>query len=114
MAAQPSREESWFSGDLLGIWALSVCGVIICGAVAWIGLRMGLCDSSRSADAAMYCDNGGWEASGIGVVGAIGLALAIPVLALATDRRRLFRLGLIFPAVLLAGDIVFSLAVAIP
>jgi hypothetical protein len=114
MAEQPSREGSWFSSDLLGIWALSVCGVIICGAVGWIGLRMGLCDSSRSADAATYCDNGGWEASGIGVVGAIGLALAIPVLALATDRRRLFRLGLIFPAVLLAGDIVLSLAAAIP
>jgi hypothetical protein len=108
------REAPWFSNELLGVWAISVCGVIIGGVLGWVALRIGLCENARSADSATYCNDGGWEASGVGVAGAIGLALALPVLALATDRCLLFRLGLVLPAAVLAADIGLSLAVAIP
>lgn len=114
MELDQPREESWFSSELLGVWALSLCGVIIGGVVSWVVLGLGLCENSGSADSATYCQDGGWQAAGIGVLGSIGLALVLPLLALATDRRMLFRLGLIFPPILLAADIVLSLVVAIP
>ena len=114
MELHPPREQSWFSSELLGVWALSLCGVIIGGAVSWVGLGMGLCENSANPDSASYCHDGGWQAAGIGVLGSIGLALILPVLALATDRRMLFRLGLVFPPILLAADIALSLVVAIP
>lgn len=113
MELHQPREQSWFSSDLLGVWALSLCGVIIGGVVGWIGLGMGLCENSGSTSST-YCQDGGWHASGVGVIGSIVLALALPVLALATDRRMLFRLGLVFPPILLAADISVSLVVASP
>jgi hypothetical protein len=114
MEVHPPPEQSWFSSDLLGVWALSLCGVIIGGVVGWVGLGIGICENSGSTSAATYCDDGGWQASGLGVAGSIVLALALPVLALATDRRMLFRLGLVFPPILLAADIAVSLVVANP
>jgi hypothetical protein len=114
MELHQPQEQAWFSSDLLGVWALSLCGVIIGGVVSWVGLGMGFCESSNGAESATYCQDGGWQAAGIGVIGSIGLALVLPLLALVTDRRLLFRLGLVFPPVLIAADVALSLVFAIP
>jgi hypothetical protein len=113
-AHRPPRDAGWLSNGLLGIWALSVCGVIAGGVGAWVGLRIGLCQGADSPDTSMYCSDGGWEASGVGVAAAIGLAVILPVLALSLGRKGLFRLGLVLPVALLGADIAYSLIVGIP
>jgi hypothetical protein len=90
------------------MWALVLTLTLVGGIAAWVSLGTGLCEGSGSSGSDLYCNRGGWEASGFGLGAAFFLAGAIPAAAVAVGSRRWFWIGLIAPAALSVIDVVLS------
>ena len=89
-------------------WLLTLAVMTIGGSFAWFVLGAGLCEDDDSPGSDTYCNQGGWEASGLALASLAVLALLLPSAALASGNRRLFWIGLLAPIPL--GVLVFVLS----
>ena len=81
------------------------------GLFAWVVLGVGLCEDSGSAGSDTYCNEGGWEASGLAIGILAALAVVVPAAAVVAGQRRLFWIGLLLPLAL--GVLVVVLSVTL-
>ena len=100
--------RQWFSAAPKAAWALILLLMVIGGVVAWIGLGAGLCEDSGSSGSDAYCNGGGWEASGLAIVGLAAAALILPATGWATGNRGLFWIGLVTPPALVVAVVAVS------
>ena len=89
-------------------WLLTFAVTTIGGWFAWFVLGAGLCEDDDSPGSDTYCNQGGWEASGLAFASLAVLALLIPAAGVAAGNRRLFWIGLLAPIAL--GVLVFVLS----
>jgi hypothetical protein len=77
----------------------------------WVALGVlgsGLCEDDDSPGSDTYCNQGGFEASGLAFASLAVLALLIPAAGVAAGNRRLFWIGVLAPMAL--GVLVFVLS----
>jgi hypothetical protein len=89
-------------------WLLTFAVMTIGGWFAWFVLGAGLCEDDDSPGSDTYCNQGGWEASGLAFASLAVLALLLPAAGIAAGNRRLFWIGLLAPIPL--GVLVFVLS----
>jgi hypothetical protein len=102
------RDRRWFGAAAIAGWLLTFAVMTVGGWFAWIVLGSGLCEDDDSPGSDTYCNQGGWEASGLAFASLAVLAMLIPAAGVAAGNRRLFWIGLLAPLAL--GGLVFVLS----
>jgi hypothetical protein len=81
-------------------WMLGIGLAAVGGFIAWLMLGLSLCEENFSAGSERYCNEGGWEASGL-VFAVLAIStVAVPAVGVVLGRRRLFWAGVAGPVLL--------------
>ena len=105
------RDRGWFGAAAIVGWLFAVGLMTVGGFVAWAVLGVGLCEDDGSPGSDTYCNQGGWEASGLAIAALAVAALVVPAAAIVTGKRRLFWTGLVSPPALAVLAVVVSATV---
>jgi hypothetical protein len=95
----PSRahDRDWFSTTAATAWALAFLLMLFGSGIAWIALGVGLCEDDGFPGSDGYCNDGGWEATGLAFIALVAAALVVPAIGRAAGRKRLFWTGIAGP-----------------
>jgi hypothetical protein len=105
---QAKRDRRWFGATAAAGWLLTFAVMTVGGFVAWVVLGAGLCEDDDSPGSDAYCNEGGWEASGLALAALAVFALVVPAAGVVAGNRRLFWIGLLSSLAL--GVFVFVLS----
>ena len=95
-----TRDRGWFAARTLVGWLLTFAVMTVGGFVAWAALGSGLCEDDDSPGSDVYCNQGGWEASGLAIATLAVLTLLVPGIGALAGQRRLFWIGVLAPPAL--------------
>jgi hypothetical protein len=101
-------DRAWFSAAAMTAWGAVVTVMLLGGILAWVWLGASLCEDAYSPGSDGYCNQGGWEGSGL-VLGVLAVtALLVPATGAATGDKRLFWIGLLSPPALAVASVLLA------
>jgi hypothetical protein len=100
-------DRSWFSPGAVTAWFLAILALFFGGGFGALVLG-GLCEDVGSAGSDRFCRHGGLETAALVFACLLVVGVALPAVALAFRRRRLFWAGLLGPVLLAALNFVLA------